>query len=74
MQVDWFVQCASDVLAGCDAAANYCRAVLDNYFFWKQTWLDEGKMTLKLPERNDTNGHLLQMQVANISFEATCLI
>ena len=55
--------CESDVLAGCDAAGDFYGAVLDTYFFWKDTWREETRMEVDLPSRGDTNGSLLATQV-----------
>ena len=58
--------CASDASADCDKPANFYGALLDNHFFWEQTWVDEGRMSLGLPARpQDTDGTLLNDQAVH---------
>ena len=60
------LDCKTDSLAGCGDPAGYFTAVLDNHFFWQQTWEKEGRMSLSLPARpQDTDGALLAMQASH---------
>jgi hypothetical protein len=43
-----------DTFAGCDPPRNFFSALLDNHFFWKNTWEKEGKMTVDLPTLGGT--------------------
>ena len=57
--------CSTDTLADCDDPSNYYSAMLDTHFFWKQTWEEEERMILDLPERpDDTDGKLLVTQAS----------
>lgn len=50
-------------LAGCVVAERYYSAMLDSYFFWEDTWTDEGIMQLSLPSQPlGTDGELLHNQ------------
>lgn len=31
-----------DAVAGCDAPGNYFAVLLDNHFYWQDTWAEEG--------------------------------
>lgn len=56
--------CAGDeALAGCAPASGYFAAMLDNHFFWRDTWEREGRMDVSLPSRPaDTDGAFLVRQ------------
>ena len=51
-----------DMFAGCDPAANFYSALLDNHFFWQNTWREEGRMGVDLPSIGGTDGTLLAEQ------------
>jgi len=59
------LNCAFDGLAGCDAPAHFYSAVLDNHFFWKGTWEEEGRMSLDLPSPAEVNGTYLMQQASH---------
>ena len=51
---------------GCASPADFYTAILDQHFFWEQTWADEDRMVLNLPSRpDDTDGSVLSAQASH---------
>ena len=48
-----------DTFAGCDPPSNFFTALLDNHFFWANTWQKEGKMELALPSHGGTHAFVV---------------
>ena len=55
------LRCHGASLADCGMARDYYSAILDQHFYWENTWLQEGAISLKLPGQNTgTDGQLLR--------------
>jgi hypothetical protein len=55
------LRCHGASLADCGMARGYYSAILDQHFYWENTWLQEGAMSLGLPGQNTgTDGQLLR--------------